>query len=196
MNPKKNSQQQMVVAALMVLFGLVVMNSLRTLGVFGSRPAPRKAAAATPKAGETLLPDGVKKRQRRVPERAMPDATAGGAAPQARTEDGYTAQALRDPFVDLLPKPAPGSALEPLVAEQPAPPPPQLPSLAVQGTWWGGEGGAAIINGQVYRVGDEISGVTIRGIDHNGVTVEFAGRMVLLTSGAAERGGLSSRGVH
>jgi hypothetical protein len=200
MDPKKAKQQQIAIAALAAIFGLVVLNSLRTMGLLGARPVLRQAAAR-PHADAKLLPALVGEYQKRTQDPELPSDSPRSAKAGATLEQGYVAEGLRDPFKDLLPKPvtAPVALLEPETKPEPVMPaaaPRQLPPLTIRGKWWGRDGGAALINGQVYRVGDQVSGVTIRGIDHSGVTVEFAGRTVVLTSsGAAESGGFSPR-VH
>jgi hypothetical protein len=198
MDGKRSTQQQAAVGALAVVFALVLMNSLRTMGLLGGRPAPR--VAARPPAAAKPLPELVSARNERLEDPLPSDEPARAALAPAAAGSGYAAHTLRDPFADLLPKrrdeSAEAAAPEPEPAPVPVEAPPSLPSLAIRGKWWGAEGGAAIINGRVCRIGDQINGVTVRGIDHLGVTVEFAGHTFLLTSsGAAESSGLSP-GMH
>jgi hypothetical protein len=102
--------------------------------------------------------------------------------PPASGEPLYAAYDVRDPFQSLLPQtvePGPGSgAWGPEGA--PAPPPsqgapPSPPSLVIQGMLWGATEPSAIINDEVYRVGERVQGAVIRSIDRTGVSVEAGG---------------------
>lgn len=85
----------------------------------------------------------------------------------------YTAEALRDPMVSVLPAPTPAAqempagALEGKAALPPAP--------VVQGLVWGGGRSQALIDGQVYDVGDMIGQAKILAVTRQGVTVSIAG---------------------
>jgi hypothetical protein len=104
----------------------------------------------------------------------------------------YQAAALRDPLKSLLPaerrvlasatpqgttistgSSAPTGAVA-------------LPPLVVQGVVWGTLAPKAIINNEVYGVGDVVRGVTIVSITHEGVLVEVHGAMVRLTTATNE----------
>jgi hypothetical protein len=92
---------------------------------------------------------------------------------------------LRDPLVSLLPKPL-EPAPAPLPLEMPGSNRPDVtpPQLTVQGLWWGDEKPKAIINGQIYGIGDEVDGAVITGIGRDGVTLEFQGESMRLTTAA------------
>ncbi len=94
----------------------------------------------------------------------------------------YTAQALRDPLESLFPPetqavPVAGPPLPPIYQ-----PPSYPPSLMVQGMLWGADSPKAIINGQVCKVGDNVSGATITSITRQGIEVEFQGARYLTTA--------------
>lgn len=180
---QKRQQQAMVVAALAGVFALVLLNSLRTLGLFGGRS---HAKAPQPSAAQTR------------PEPAQPTQDAAEADAPTQTDAGYAAHALRDPFADLLPnppattRPSTASAVAQAIVRPVTPPP--LPSFAVQGMWWGESGASAIINGKLCRVGDEINGAVVKAVTGSGVVVEFAGETIELTiAHSTERSGFSRR---
>jgi hypothetical protein len=98
----------------------------------------------------------------------------------------YQAESLRDPLKSLLP-PAPPPTPPPSAAKA-APPPAVPPSASLQGMLWGGLQPRAIINGEVYHVGDVVAGAKIVAIDPVGVTVDVSGTTFVLTpTGASAR---------
>ena len=93
----------------------------------------------------------------------------------------YTAVSFRDPFVSLLPSSR--SAIARVVtsghegsgaSEQQ----PVFPSLKIQGIIWGSRRPQAVIDGDVYDVGDTVQGAKIVDIDRQGVTGEVQGQLV------------------
>lgn len=50
-----------------------------------------------------------------------------------------------------------------------------LPPIAIQGLIWGGASPRAIIDGQIYEIGDAIDGARIVAIDREGLTVTLRG---------------------
>ena len=88
----------------------------------------------------------------------------------------YTAHDLRDPLKSLLPevpssppvRHEPPSATQTLTHAA-------LPTLHLQGLLWGGPEPKAIIDDDVYGLGDTVQGATIKAIDRQGVTLEAAG---------------------
>ena len=108
--------------------------------------------------------------------------TVSPPAPQPPAEPLYTASAMRDPLQSLLPREE--LATMPTMTDAPAPMPqaPQPPPiLALQGVFWGDAVPTAIINGQVYGIGDTVSGATIRAIDRRGIELEFQGASYRMT---------------
>lgn len=114
------------------------------------------------------------------------EATPAVAGDAGSSEPLYTAQTLRDPFDSLLSKPAPTPEPppQPLVEAtslpaQPVPPPVSSPSVVLQGVVWGGPEPVAIINHQVFRLGQTVGGSKIVRIDRQGVTIDVNGTPVV-----------------
>lgn len=104
------------------------------------------------------------------------------SAPQRSAEPLYTASAMRDPLQSLLPPESAPMSMTTINAPAPMPQAPQLPPVvALQGVFWGGAVPTAIINGEVYGIGDTVSGATIRAIDRRGIELEFQGATYLMT---------------
>ncbi len=93
----------------------------------------------------------------------------------------YESQQLRDPFRTLiLPK-----VDAPVVVAQDEEPLPDLSKFVVQGIIWGGRIPQALINKQVYTVGDTLDGGEIVSINKDEIVLRFSGRVVsLLAPGA------------
>ena len=89
-------------------------------------------------------------------------------------DGGYHAESLRDPMKSLLPPPAP-PPVSPQAGAKPAAPVIMPPAATLEGMLWGGSQPRAILNGEVYQVGDFVAGAKIVSIDRNGVTVEVSG---------------------
>jgi len=108
---------------------------------------------------------------------------ANAAALQPSVEPLYTASALRDPLQSLLPSEE--AVAMPTTTDatvMPMAQAPQLPPVvALQGVFWGGAVPTAIINGEVYGIGDAVSGATIRAIDRRGIELEFQGATYRMT---------------
>jgi len=104
-------------------------------------------------------------------------------APQPAAEPLYAASVMRDPLQSLLPAEGPEvMSTTTTDTTTPTPQAPQLPPVvALQGLFWGGPVPTAIINGEVYRIGDTVSGATIRAIDRRGIELEFQGVTYLMT---------------
>lgn len=102
--------------------------------------------------------------------------------PSAPPASLYTAQGLRDPLESLFPPEPPPATMAAEPNPQPTyQPPSSPPSLTVQGLLWGMSAPKAIINGQVCKVGDTVSGATITSITRHGIEVEFQGATYLTT---------------
>ena len=91
----------------------------------------------------------------------------------------YTAESLKDPFLEF------GKKQEPDVVEKTQVQVKPLPALAIQGIVWGGPMPQAIINGKVFKVGDTIAEAKITGIDKDGVELFYAGRSYSISSPAS-----------
>lgn len=162
---KKSQLEQRIVVALAIVFGLAALNALRGFGYFKSASPPTVALPA-------------KVAQKPANPNVMPEPAAVHAAePIAKTT--YTAENLRDPFHSLFPAP-PTSDLRPnggSDAGSRAAPPAEitLPPLALQGLLWGGPAPKAIIDNEVYGVGDTVQGALIKAIQREGITIELQG---------------------
>jgi len=84
----------------------------------------------------------------------------------------YKAGNLRDPFQESDERKlelSPEGKAEPAKVSMP-------PSLEIQGIAWGGSFPQAIINNQVVKIGDVLSGAEIINISKEGVTVLYSGK--------------------
>lgn len=182
------------VIGLVIVFALIFSRSLKQIGVFGARaPAAAEPAADQKKGADLSKP--ISQQFQEHWQRMDPDAAlsvtstpaVNGAEPAALGAPIYTAHNLRDPLQVLLPEPPAESdpaAQAAAQAEVALPPPPSPPALSVQGLWWGGAKPRAIINGNVYAVGDQVEGARIKAIDREGVMIEFDGTVVHLVPSA------------
>ena len=107
---------------------------------------------------------------------------------------GYSALGLRDPLRSFLPEdlevpvaPTPPAPVKP----QPIPTPPPAPTI--QGVVVGSDTSNAIINGEVYKVGDVLSGSKILSIDRQSITIEYHGAPVVYPLGPSGKGTEPSR---
>lgn len=92
----------------------------------------------------------------------------------------YTADALRDPLVSQLPSTMSQQVIV-IPPENHAPMPqlePQPPTFTIEGVVWGGPRPQAVIDGDVYDVGDTVQGAKIMAIDRTGVTGTMQGRTI------------------
>ncbi|MGA2774772.1 MAG: hypothetical protein ABSE81_01765 [Candidatus Omnitrophota bacterium] len=79
---------------------------------------------------------------------------------------------IQPPVQQTLPPPA--------IIEKPAPPP--KPTLALNGIFFSGEESYALINNQIVKVGDKISGAVIKKISSDEVLLNFEGSEIKLTT--------------
>lgn len=174
------AQNRKVLIQAAIVIGGVVFLAWRFLGPAILRtPSARPMVAARPGLSEAV----VSVTADAIPRPPEPS-TDGSKSPEG--EAGYTARELRDPLQSLLPlapktptatAPAPTIATEPpsLPVEPPETSAPATPSLVVQGVVWGGPKPQAIINEQLYEVGDMVGSSTIVAIDRRGVVIEHRG---------------------
>ena len=156
---------------------IVLAVSLKVAGK-GVGPATRPMAQARSQPLTEAVAEHLK--QLEAPFQSL---TVGLPAPQPSAEPLYTASAMRDPLQSLLP--AQESAAMSATTDttmMSMPQAPQMPpSVALQGVFWGSAVPTAIINGQVYGIGDTVSGATIRAITRRGIELEFQGTTYLMT---------------
>jgi len=177
---RKAKLEQRVILILLVVFAGTVVGVLRSVGILG-RKAP-KIDAVTELAGSPVsVPEAVQRFRERMaavqPEE--PQATAESESPEVAPVQ-YTASTLRDPMISLLPE----ERLEqttPEVVVSPPPPPPQPPVVTVQGILWGNARPQALIDGQLYEVGDTIDGAKIIAITRDGAVLDVQGSTFVLS---------------
>jgi len=164
---KKATFETYVVGALLVLFGVTLASSLKRMGLWGAPQRAQPAAVA-------------------VIQAAPPSPQSVAAISSSPGETLYTAHTLRDPLISLLPKEpepaAPVPSRDMGMDDQEAWAPPRPPQVTVQGLWWGDEKPKAIINGQIYGIGDQVDGAVITAIGRQGVTVDVHGESMRLTT--------------
>ncbi len=172
---KKSQLQKGIVAALLLVFVWTFGGALKSL--WNQRPASPVAADLQ----MAPLPDAIKAHQQRY------DAPEGQEhqpiQPAASETIAYTADALRNPMVSLLPKPVegPGAVPADTVGSSPMDTVRQAPAVIVQGIIWGSNRPQALIDGVLYEVGDTIQNAQIVSIDRSGVTVNVHGATFALT---------------
>ncbi len=170
--------------AVMVLLGVFVLTlagSLRHLGFLGrdNLPAPVQVKMPTPLTNVSKTLETYHERMTGDDQlRATAEPGAGRVAEQASIPPRYAASSGRDPMISLLPevKPVDRRAAGPWTsATTSTSEPTQPPVLRLQGVLLGGPVPQAIINNQVYRVGESINGARITAIERHSVQVEFNG---------------------
>ena len=180
---KKTQFEQRAVIGLLVFFLFALSGALKGMGIGGfrvGRPPLRSGSAMGSKTA------GPSRQGTASDSTSQPKLGVGHPAGASGGRQGYTAQALRSPFHSLLPSHAAvaphDSAQASLGADAPvtrmAPP----PSLSVQGVWWKGSKPLAIINGRIYGLGDPVGGATITAITRTGVTIDFQGTTMQVTT--------------
>lgn len=193
---KKARFEQRAVLGLLVVFLVVLAGSLKNVGLLRGRraPAPQTVAFIQHVDVSKTLPETFKEHwQRMEPQQEVATQTLRPAS-AALSAPLYNAHDLRDPLESLLPEvpkapveEAAANAHQPLHVERP------MPSLRVEGLWWETQQPRAIINGEVYGIGDQVSGATIRAIGRDGVTLEFDGRFVQVEMATGKSGGVGSQ---
>ena len=195
---RKTTLEQRLVIVLLVIFAVVLLNSLKTLR--GSGKSTTQASNPIT-AVQQSIPNVVRQFREQIEE-----VTHQAQAPQGDAADHpasapvqYTASHLRDPLLSLLPKADLTEQGKPVKIDRTAPPPPpaQPPAVTVQGMVWGGPRPQALIDGELYEVGEAVQGARIVAIDRNGVTVEVEGMTFrLMTASVAAPGSVRRQGPH
>ncbi len=112
---------------------------------------------------------------------SMPDPGERGRDEGTRVA-AYHADGLRDPMKSLLPQPPAPPAVQATTAKSSAVKSPERPQVTLQGMFWGSVHPYAIINGDVYAVGDQVAGAKILAIAREGVTMQVGDIQFVLTS--------------
>lgn len=187
---KKSQLEQSAVVVLLGVFAVTLIGALRGAGVFTRGGYGVK----TSQGGPSILqaPSSVS-----TPP-GEPSVASSPSQPPAQPT--YTAQTLRDPLRSLLPPPpfnpnlpvqppmtvsAPGLGMGPAESARPL-------AIVVQGLVWGGAEPRAIIDDEVYGVGDVVNGATITAIAREGITLEQGGRTMAVTIGQGQGAGKGS----
>ena len=172
---KKSQLQKGIVAALLLVFAWTFGGALKPLW---SRRAVSPVATDLRTAP---LPDAIKARHQRYDAPQGPEAHP--IQPAASETITYTAAALRNPMVSLLPTlvEEPGMVLAGTAGDSPMETLRQPPAVIVQGIIWGSYRPQALIDGALYEVGDTIQNAQIVSIDRSGVTVNVHGATFALT---------------
>lgn len=187
---QKTKRDRYIVIGLVGVFALTASRAISSMGL-----SRRKPAVPAPMVETNVLSEPIAGKIKARLESLDSNFRQGEVAPPpaaAAPASAYTAQELRDPMKSLLPAPpAPdvadaGETVGALVET----PEPALPPVALQGLWWGVPQPKAIIDGKLYRVGDELHGGKITAITRDGVLVELGGqRFQLSTVAPADAGG-------
>jgi len=183
---KKTQIEQRVVIGLAVVFVVVFitgpMKNFGWLSGFGGdRPAPAPQEGTETVDVSRSIGVMLRERWEQLTAVSEPAASDRATSQTSGRPMVYTAATLRDPMVSLLPQEtAPEPVEVPTVEPSPlamgaTDVPPSPPPLQIQGLLWGTTEPKAIIDGDVYGVGDTVNGVTIRGIDRSGVTIDDHG---------------------
>ena len=177
---KKAQLQKRLIAVLLLIFAGAFAHTLRSMGLFRSSPTPSLPPRSIP--AVRSLPVAMETLREKLAGGTIdmaPAPAASPAAPAQSSRSTYTAGSLRDPFQSLLlsaPKPVTSTTPAPAPVAAPQPVAPTLPSVTVQGVVWGDPPPRAIIDNEVYGVGDTVGGAVITAIGRHGVTVELEGR--------------------
>ena len=95
----------------------------------------------------------------------------------ARERVGYTRTGLRDPFLSPFDKEKEEKRLK---LDEERPRYTKMPTLKIEGMVWNSPRPQAIINGEIFNIGESIKGATIIEINREGVVFVFEGEKVIL----------------
>ena len=177
---KKTDLEQRIVVGLLFVFGTTfVMGPMRQLGWFRAG-APKQQTLSSEQMSLSKPLEQTFQNHWKQLEAQVEAGVSGASGSRRAPAETYTAQGLRDPLKSLLPEVAfqPPADSETTNEPKASAPTPQLPSLSIQGLWWGPPTPRAIVNGKVYGIGDRVEGATITAIERDGLTVDYAGTMV------------------
>jgi len=190
-DPKKAQLQKRLIAVMLLIFAGSLANALRGMGLF--KPAPTPSPSSSAPAMRSLPATIQILREKLAGGMADEAPTAPAGLPSAQPPRvSYTAGSLRDPFQSLLlsaPKPVTPTTPGPAPVAAPQPVAPTLPPVTIQGVVWGDPPPRAIIDNDVYRIGDTVGGAVITAIGRGGVTVEIGGHTMRLGVAQGVMGG-------
>ena len=154
---RSKTAQILVVPLLLILVGLVWLQ-LQPRGA-GGPAAPLTSSQHLPAVLE---------------ESSSPPETEAGAPPTIDRDPFMWPSALRETIQAAIRQPD-TTETTPQVESVP------MPTLKIQGIFWGTTPHRAIMNDQILTEGDTIEGVRIVSIDRQGITVEFQGTQSTLS---------------
>ncbi len=191
---KEALQKKIVIGLALVLCGSFVYNFLSASSGSGKvsvSEAANQAANTDSKIhiGGSLQETLQKMHDRMIPQMDSEAPLTISPEEEERRKPKYTAQELRDPFENILTRPAQSQAATALGATysdtsggtEAEPAVEGFPAITIQGIVWGGQKPLAVIDNVLYKVGDTINGATITAIDRVGVTVTHGTATVVLT---------------
>lgn len=172
-----------LLTVLLGVLAVLVPGALRSTGLF----RPTTEISRSPSRISSTNP-GPQEAKEQAPSVASESSGLLPVKPSA--EATYTASSLRDPLQSLLPQ---GPTLQPpssqaslqVMPERGVTQPMNLnqPTFTIQGLLWGGREPKAIIDDEVYGVGDVVQGATITSIGREGITVDLGGHSMDLAMG-------------
>ena len=180
MDTRNANIERRIELGLLVVFGCVALGALRSVGLLG-RTSPTAKPLSDAAGPLAKLPELLQRYHERMTDTLPTEPrNAAGAVGTGGAGVRYTASGLRDPLVSLLPEAQPA---QPTVIQEPvvAAPPPQPPSVTVQGMIWGGRRPQVLIDNRLYNVGDTVQAAQIVAIAREGVTVMLQGTTFLLS---------------
>ncbi len=186
---KKNQVEKLAVIALLAVFGLTFSSALKNFGIGRPRPVTAPSAASEAAPARRVEPVALAAALESAPTTVTPTATShepsrSALAPSA-TASAYSAHDVRDPLKSLLPAPPSPSGQAVVTAARPAPIE-SWQAREVQGVIWGGSEPKAIIDQEVYGVGDLLDGATIVAIDRSGVRLRRGDREIVYAVSSVE----------
>ena len=174
---KKTDVEKRFIIVLLCILAVSLWWGLNSAGLI---KLPAKAASTPSPAAPAAIPPAVREVQDTATSPVQPEAGARPPRATPRERPTYTAGALRDPFQSLLPGGPKKFEVRP--SQEPgrvtASGEAGLPTLTIQGLIWGGPKPKAIIDNEVYGVGDVVRGATITAIGPEGITLELQGRII------------------
>ncbi len=176
----KAKVEGIIALVLLAVFLKMMVGTLKGTGILGK--TSNRSESTTTSLASNPPNQQTNPSQRSEPTMASTAQSTGGQPAVAR----YTADTVRDPMTSLLPtrmRPEQStgarSTVVPSVVSSPAPSP-QPPALAIQGLIWGGPRPQALINGELFDIGETVQGARIVAISRDGITVDVQGSTFVL----------------
>jgi len=185
---KKTDVEKRFIIILLCILAVSLCWGLKSAGLI-KLPARAASPSSWPPsppspAGDLAHPitPAVREVQNKTKSQVQPAASTRPSRVALTDRPTYTASTLRDPLQSLFPggpkKLEVRPSQEPGRVTAPSPGEGRLPTLTIQGLIWGGPKPKAIIDNEVYGVGDIVQGATITEIGPEGITLELQGRTI------------------